>query len=205
MKNIQITVIAFCFVLFTGCQSKPDKNNENNQDKIRETVEQKSSSETHPQIPIHEAALSGNLKAVKAHIENGADIDTTDRQGHTPLMLASFNGHTAVVKILIENCADINITDNKGLTPLHFAASGNFPETVELLLENGAEINATDNIEHFTPLMYAAAEGNAEVVKVLIKYNADISITDDDGDNAETFARQNNHSAVVKILESYRE
>lgn len=204
MKNIQITFIAFCFVLFTGCQSKPDQKNGNNQDKTQETVEQKSSSETQPQVPIHDAALSGNLEAVKAHIENGADLNATDQQGHTPLMLASFNGHTAVVKTLIENGADINIADNKRLTPLHFAASGAFPETVELLLENGADINATDNIEHFTPLMYAAAEGNAEVVKVLIKHNADLSITDDDGDNAETFARQNNHSEIVEILQANR-
>ncbi|MFO8002516.1 MAG: ankyrin repeat domain-containing protein [Marinilabilia sp.] len=94
---------------------------------------------------------------------NGADLESTNQEGHTPLMLAAFNGHTEIVQLLIENGANVNVTYNKKLTPLHFAASGAFPETVELLLENGAGINATDDIEHFTPLMYTAAEGNAKL------------------------------------------
>jgi ankyrin repeat protein len=202
MKIIQITFFACCFVLLAGCQSKPGKDNGNNQNKDQETVEQKSSSETQPQIPIHDAALSGNLEAVKAHIENGADLEATNQQGHTPIMLASFNGHTEIVQLLIENGANVNVTDQKKLTPLHFAASGAFPEAVELLLENGAEINATDDIEHFTPLMYAASEGNAEVVKILLKHGADISMVDDDGDDAKAFARQNNHSEILEILQN---
>ena len=80
--------------------------------------------------------------------------------------------------------------------------TGSTDNTVKLLLENGAEVNATDNIENFTPLMYAAAEGNVEVVKILLENDADISMVDKDGDDAETFARQNNHSEIVEILQN---
>jgi ankyrin repeat protein len=201
MKIFQFIFISFCFALLTGCQSKTDKNNKEKETE-QKIVEKKSSSEFQPQVSLHDAALSGNLEAVKAHIANGEDLEKTNQEGHTPLMLASYNGHTETVKELLTNGANVNATDNKHLMPLHFATSGSFPETVKLLLENGAEVNATDNIENFTPLMYAAAEGNVEVVKILLENDADISMVDKDGDDAETFARQNNHSEIVEILQN---
>ena len=204
MKISQFIFISFCFAFLIGCQSKPGQNKENNQENTTEmkTDDPQSSSKSQPGVSFHEAALSGNLKAVSAHIENSENVDPTNAEGNTPLMLASFNGHTEVVKKLLESGANINASNNKNLNPLHFAASGSFPKTVELLLKNGADVNATDDIENFTPLMYAASEGNTEVVKILVKHNADISMVDVDGDNAETFARQNNHNQIVEILQN---
>ncbi|MFO8002515.1 MAG: hypothetical protein R6U46_14850 [Marinilabilia sp.] len=39
-------------------------------------------------------------------------------------------------------------------------------------------------------------------MKILLKHDADISMVDDDGDDAEAFARQNNHSETVEILQN---
>ncbi|MFW6202775.1 MAG: ankyrin repeat domain-containing protein [Marinilabilia sp.] len=182
-----------------GCQSpKSGKNQESG-----EAMQKKEtgSQEPQPSISFHEAAMTGNIDAVNAYIKNGSDIEVTNKDGHTPLMLAAYNGHSDIVEKLLKKGADINKTDNKNLTSLHFAASGPFPETVKLLLQHGADVNAIDDIEGFTPLMYAAAEGNAEVAKILLGNEADPSLTDEDGDDAQTFARQNNHQEIAEILE----
>lgn len=153
-----------------------------------------------PKEPIHEAALNGSFEAIVAYIVLNSNLNETTEEGTTPLMLAAYNGHTDVARELINNGAEVNVADKRNLTPLHFAASGPNAQTVELLLKNGAEINATDGIEHFTPLMYAASEGHLEVVKVLLKHGANLALVDDDGENAETFARNANHHVIAELL-----
>ncbi|MGQ1891365.1 ankyrin repeat domain-containing protein [Thermophagus sp. OGC60D27] len=204
MKTIQFIILPLLMIFIISCQTKPGKKNQTT-DAKQETAERENTGTNQQLVSIHESAFNGNLEAVKAHINNNENLDATNPDGHTSLMLASFNGHTDVIKVLLQNGADVNIPDNKGLTPLHFAASGAFPETVSLLLENGAAINSKDQIEHFTPLMYAAAEGNIEVVKVLLEKGADTTLTDDDGDDAEAFAKQNNHTDIVEILQNQKD
>lgn len=203
MNPFKTILLVSLSAAFFSCQSGTGKKDSNqDQQSAEPTSEMEDTSR--PGVPIHEAALSGNIDAVDAHINIGTDIDASNAEGHTPLMLAAFNGHTKVVEKLLDTGADINKTDNKSLTPLHFAASGPSPETVELLLTHGAKVNAIDDIEDFTPLMYAASEGNTEVVKALLNHGADITLQDEDGDSAETFARQNNHEEIVQILQNHK-
>jgi len=204
MKYFKTGVLIFLFLGFLSCQSPKDKqdNNETQNSPTPDQAKETNTPDNKPAIAFHEAAMTGNRKAVNAHIQNGADVNATNTEGHTPLMLAAYNGHTKIVEKLLKNGASVSITDNKNLTPLHFAASGPFPETVKLLIEHDADVNAIDNIENFTPLMYAASEGNAEVVRILLEHGADTSMKDEDGDDAETFARQGNHQEVIKVFEA---
>ena len=39
---------------------------------------------------------------MKLLLEKGADVESKDRAGHTPLSRAARNGHEAVVKLLLE-------------------------------------------------------------------------------------------------------
>ena len=199
MKLQKTGLIIIILAGLFSCQSPKNGKNKDTQE-VREN-EKNQFSESQPSISFHEAAMTGKLDAVNAYIKNESDIDVTNNDGHTPLMLAAYNGHTEIVEKLLKNGADIHRTDNKSLTPLHFAASGPFPETVKLLLQQGADVNSVDGIENFTPLMYAASEGNTEVVKILLENGADPSMTDEDGDDAETFARQNKHQEVVEMVE----
>ena len=48
-----------------------------------------------------EAARKGDREAVRAALENGADINTRDEKRATPLILAANAGHGEVVKLLI--------------------------------------------------------------------------------------------------------
>jgi len=151
---------------------------------------------------LMESAYLGNLEEVKRLVSAGAVVDAADPEKRTSLMWAAFNGHTAGVGYLLEKDAKIDAKDASGRTALMYASSGPFAETVELLLKKGAEVNVQGTLEGFTALMTAAAEGQLKVVRLLLEYGADPSLEDEDGDTAESFAREKGHSAVVELLEN---
>ena len=101
-----------------------------------------------PSMSIHEAALEGNIEAVKQHLAAGTDVNDKNRSGETPLYNAAEWGHKAVAELLIAEGADVNAKSNEGWTPLH-NAQGN--EIVELLIAEGANVNAK-NVKGKTPL-----------------------------------------------------
>ncbi|HYW96699.1 MAG TPA: ankyrin repeat domain-containing protein [Bacteroidales bacterium] len=152
---------------------------------------------------LRDAAFEGNLQAVKQLLSGKADVTSTDEDGRTALMLASYNGYTDIAKLLVTSGSRVNELDKEGRNALMYASTGNFPETVSLLLNNGAKINIADTKEHFTALMFAASEGQAKVAEILLQHGADPSMKDVDGDTALSFARQNKHEEVAKLLESW--
>ncbi|WP_419695657.1 ankyrin repeat domain-containing protein [Mesorhizobium muleiense] len=56
---------------------------------------------------IHDAAKTGDVAAIAAALDAGADVDESDGQA-TPLYLAVRGGHFAAAKLLIERGADVN-------------------------------------------------------------------------------------------------
>jgi ankyrin repeat protein len=149
-----------------------------------------------------QAAFDGNLAAVQELVSKGISPNTTDAEQHTPLMWAAFNGHTPVVTYLLEKGAKLEARDENGRGALMYASSGPNAEIVELLLNKGADVNVQGTLEGFTALMTAAAEGQVEVVRLLLRHGADAALKDKDGDTAESFARQNGHTAVVDLLKN---
>ena len=71
-------------------------------------------------------------------IERGADPNTRDCNGFTPLHDASGGGRIEVARVLIELGANVDLKDNTGRTPLDIASQGQHEEIVKLLLEHGA-------------------------------------------------------------------
>ena len=59
-------------------------------------------------------------------LDKGADINSTGKDGLTPLSGASKRGHEAVVKLLLDKGVDINTTDKDGWTPLLWALQGSY-------------------------------------------------------------------------------
>jgi ankyrin repeat protein len=157
---------------------------------------------TRAERALMEAAFTGKLDAVQSLVSEGVSPNTTDSEQHTPLMWAAFNGHTSVVRYLLEKGAKLDAKDESGRSALMYASSGPHAETVELFLKKGAEVDVQGTLEGFTALMTAAAEGQMEVVRLLLRHGADPALKDVDGDTAESFARQNGHTAVVDLLKS---
>jgi NAD(P)-dependent dehydrogenase (short-subunit alcohol dehydrogenase family) len=95
---------------------------------------------------LQQAALTGNLEAVREHIEAGADLNQREPMGgSSPLMVAATFGHTDVAKALIEAGADIDQQNNEGSTALLAAAFLCRTEIVAALLEAGADKSIRNN------------------------------------------------------------
>lgn len=67
------------------------------------------------------ACWIGNDEAVKHLIEKGADLNTHDSGGATPLHLAAWKGHTAIALYLLEHGASGQAMSAEGMTPLDIA------------------------------------------------------------------------------------
>jgi ankyrin repeat protein len=106
------------------------------------------------------AARDGNLEAVKALVESGADVNqVSGGDGTSPINIAIANGHYTVGKYLLDHGADPNLANLDGLTPLYATVnmryapvswapnprtdqeSASSTELLQALLEKGANPN----------------------------------------------------------------
>lgn len=93
-----------------------------------------------PAIPLHVAALQGNVEAIEGHVAAGSDLDQLDAFGSSPLLVATTFGRTEAVRVLVEGGADLTIPNREGATPLHVAAFLGRPSIAEVLLDGGAPL-----------------------------------------------------------------
>ena len=122
MKHLLLTTIAA--VLVVGCGPKA------------------------PDIPFPEAAMNGNIKAVKQHLAAGTDVNEKGLFGGTPLVLAESR---EIIELLIAAGADVNYSPGNGITPLANAVIREDKESAKLLISSGADVNSKDR-EGDTPL-----------------------------------------------------
>ena len=82
----------------------------------------------------------GELARVKQLLADGADVNTRDFNGQTPLHLAVGYKHLEVTKLLLEKGANVHAKDYEGNSPLQFGIgnSGGDSEIVDLLQSHGA-------------------------------------------------------------------
>ena len=114
-------------------------------------------------VDIWKAAASGNIEAIKQHLEAGTDVDAKEPPGgSTPLLVAATFGQVEAVKFLIEKGANVTAGSNDGSTALHGAAFFCHTEIVKLLLGKGAVVDAK-NIRGETPLDAVAGDWSQEL------------------------------------------
>jgi ankyrin repeat protein len=77
-------------------------------------------------------------------VQRGAQINSLDASGQTPLIIAVKNGNRLVAKHLIDNNADVNVAGKNGATPLAIAIQINNQDLVSLLKSKGAR-NTVNN------------------------------------------------------------
>jgi hypothetical protein len=83
-----------------------------------------------------EAVRQGDLAAVTALLDKGADVNARFRYGATALFKAAERGHTEIVKLLLARGADVTVKDTfYGATAMSWALDNDHVETVRALLE----------------------------------------------------------------------
>jgi len=121
------------------------------------------------------------------------------------LLLASFYGHSRIVKMLLERHVNPNLDSEVG-TPLFVAAAKGHTEIVRLLIKGGAEIDRPSKIIiGLTALMGAARYGHIECLKVLLASGANPKLHNDQDTTAMIFAKNENHTEIIRLLEPYQE
>jgi hypothetical protein len=95
-----------------------------------------------PAMDMHTAVISGDLEAVKQHIEAGTDINEKEPlSGATPLISAATFGQKEIAQTLINAGADLSASNNDGSTALHVAAFFCRVEVVQMLMDANADKN----------------------------------------------------------------
>ena len=115
---------------------------------------------------LFEAVRKGDVAAVTAALDRGADVNAKFRYGTTALFKAAERGHTEIAKVLLDRGADVKVKDTfYGATAMSWALDNKHVGVVRLLLEKG-----TDDLEDV--LLTGTREGNEDLVKVALDRGA---------------------------------
>lgn len=123
---------------------------------------------------LHFAVLDGNFEAVKGLIVNGANVDTFDEYGHTPLYTALLSNQSNIASYLYERTASINMISPQGDTLLHKAVTERRPYLVDTLLQFGANVSITDK-KGYTPLFRAIQNDDVNMIFKLMSNKVSIN------------------------------
>ena len=137
-------------------------------------------------------------------LDQGANVNATDKRRRTPLHFASHNNDPQTVKLLLERGANPNAfayfgdgvslhlldihdnpteTANYGTTPLYTAVDNWWKVseekhllTIQLLLQNGADPNIQNELGS-TPIIIASTYADKNAISLLLEYGADVTLT----------------------------
>jgi uncharacterized protein len=114
---------------------------------------------------------------VKRLLSAGANPNTRDATGATPLMFAVFRGHQNIFETLLAAGARVDLKADSGTTALHSAASQGRLSMVRPLLDRNAPVEVLDGTAS-TPLMGAAEGGFLDVARLLLERGAKVNVSD---------------------------
>ena len=151
--------------------------------------------------PVADAAVRGDVAAVRGLLERGADVQTARPDGMTALHWAAMRSDVEMAEMLLYAGANIEATTRIGQhTPLHVAGRSGQAEVVQALLEAGADPHAASS-SGATPLHLAAQAGNAAAVAALLDHGADVNARERTwGQTPLMFAAASNRLGPVNVL-----
>ena len=134
-----------------------------------------------PDAPVADAAMRGDVDAVRQLLREGADVNAAQGDGMSALHWAAEHGDPELTEMLLYAGATIDVVTRIGeYTPLHIASRNGVSEVVSVLLAAGAALGATTVPGGTTALHLAATAGDPSVIDVLVEAGADV-----DGREAE--------------------
>ena len=126
-----------------------------------------------PEAPVADAAMRGDLDAVRTLLAAGEDVNAARGDGMTALHWAAMKGRHDVADVLIAAGAELEAgTRLGGHTPLHVASRAAHAPLVDALLEAGADAGATTSTGA-TALHFAATAWAPEAIEALVRHGAD--------------------------------
>jgi len=133
-------------------------------------VERRSTSRQPAYREVYNAIEKSDLKALKAMIDNGLDVN---KYPNNPLLkTAIYYKNLDIVKLFIKSGADPNQVNQFGNTPLSEAIEQNDAKIFKYLISKGARVKANPV---FSYVIKAAQKGNTEILKIVLRKGGDVN------------------------------
>ena len=123
---------------------------------------------------LNAAIVRHDLAKIKILVKAGANVNTKDINGLSPLHLSAQDGYKDITEFLLQNGASINITDSENCTPLHYAVTFERVDSVKFLVEKGADLSIKSRLKSQTPLDIARKNNLLEISEILVKKTLEI-------------------------------
>ena len=137
------------------------------------------------------AAVGAKDRAtMQTMLKRGADINSQNRLGQTPIIAAVNTNDIKFVKEILTYHPNLEIQDNAGRSPLMHAIQNDNEAIAKLLMVQGANPQ-TQDLVGTTPLILAAKNGNTVLVKEILASGADVNTQDKLGRSALSWAVEN--------------
>uniref|UniRef100_A0A8C9Z3P5 Transient receptor potential cation channel, subfamily A, member 1b n=1 Tax=Sander lucioperca TaxID=283035 RepID=A0A8C9Z3P5_SANLU len=133
------------------------------------------------QTPLHRATIFDHTDLAEYLISLGADLNSIDCKGNSPLLLAASCGAWKTVTLLLSKGANVNVKDRSGCNFLHLTilqpkGLKNLPEEVLQSVAVKALLSCEDN-EGCTPLHYACRLGIHDSVKNMLGLSGQVGLS----------------------------
>jgi uncharacterized protein len=151
--------------------------------------------------PVADAAMKGDLAAVRALIARGASVNAAQGDGMTALHWAAERGDSAMSAALLRARANVRAKTRVGdYTPLHVAAKTGSAPVVRALLRAGSDPNAVTT-SGATPLHFAAASGSPGAVQALLERGVKVNARENEwGQTPLVFAAAFGRAEAIRVL-----
>lgn len=158
-----------------------------------------------PGAQLHAAVLTTVTDPAEAErtltelLRSGADPESPDEDGVTPLYRACVQGAAELIRPLLRAGADPDRPGGTEGLPLCAAAAGGHTDAVRALLAAGARPDAREEFG-FTPLAWAIRGGHTAIVTALLDAGGDPDLPGPDEEPPLVAAARRGSPAIVRAL-----
>ena len=160
------------------------------------------------QTPLILAAKTGNVFAINALLDQGADPFLADETGKTALHYSAWEGHYRATELLLAAAVNksmewASLRDKEGNCALLIAAQAGKRDIMQLLIGAGFYVNTSNNRGE-TPLMVATDRDQVQAMRLLLMLGASMEPSDIQGNTALHVAAWVGRKDPLLLLKKYQ-
>ncbi|XP_052774065.1 transient receptor potential cation channel subfamily A member 1-like isoform X2 [Mya arenaria] len=122
--------------------------------------------------PVHKAAEFGRINILQFIVDQGGNLNATDKLLNTPLHVAVRTEQVEAVQFLLANGADPSLVNDDEMAPIHLAVDINARKSLKALLASDKVDSNLRGEKGMRALHYCAYKDRAECAKMLLENGA---------------------------------